>query len=40
MFMFNLTVKFTKNIRLLLLKNNDHKTKKFAMYLHNLYICI
>jgi len=38
MFIFNLTLKFTKKVRLLLLKNNDDKTKKFAMYLHKLYV--
>ena len=37
MFMFNLTLKLTKNVRLLL-KNNDEKTKKFAMLLHKLYV--
>ena len=38
MFMINLTLKITKNIRLLLLKNNDEKTKKFGMLLHKLYV--
>ena len=38
MFMINLTLKITKNIRLLLLKNNDEKTKKFAILLHKLYV--
>ena len=38
MFMFNLTLKLAKNVRLLLLKNNDEKTKKIAMYLHKLYV--
>ena len=37
MFMINLTLKITKNIRLLL-KNNDEKTKNFAMLLHKLYV--
>jgi len=36
--MFNLAEKFTKNVRLLLLKNNDEKTKKFSMLLHKLYV--
>lgn len=35
--MFNLTLKFAKNVRLLL-KNNDEKTKNFAMLLHKLYV--
>ena len=36
--MFNLTLKLTKNVRLLLLKNNDEKLKKIVMYIHKLYV--
>ena len=36
--MFNLAEKITKNVKLLLLKNNDEKTKKFGMLLHELYV--